>query len=268
MKYILFFLVLINIYSCSNWQATAVDNIEYGRDMSTDNFIQKLRAEYLSKSSIDIMDFMERDTLNDQLILSKIDLSNFYISFIDYENKLISVYYRDENFDLSNLTYFSEATFDRYNSHRPIYLQMKNPIENDDYNYLSLLGITCENKYGDFCEESTVGIIPNQRLAFYELVKNKDMQLLCNALKGFSPSGRLYAAEGLLLLKENGNGISKDCLTTIDSLKINDKDKIWKCFSGSGSYKGEYTNFSSELTKARINELLQLYKWIDNFYNQ
>ena len=268
MKYILLFLVLTNIYSCSNWQVTAIENINYKENMSTDEFIQKLHAEYLSKSSIDIMDFMERDTLNDKIILSKIDLRDFFISFIDYKNNLLSVYYWDKNFDHNNLTYFSEATFDKYNSHRPIYLQIKNPIESDDYNYLSLFGITCENKYGDVCEESTVGVIPNQRIAFYELVKNKDIQLLCNALKGLSPSGRLYAAEGILLLKEKGNKINNNCLKTIDSLKINDKNKIWKCFSGSGSYKGECTNFGRELTKSRINELPSLYKWIEGFYNQ
>ena len=262
MKYIFIILMLITFNSCSNWQVTAVKSVDYKNNMSTNEFIQELRAQYLSKSSYDATDFMKRDTLNDGLVLTKIDLGDFFISFIDYKTYLLSVYYWDKDNDNDELTYFNNFVFRKYNSNRPSYLRINGQIDFHDNYYYELLGVTCENRYGDVCEIESVGIIPDQRIAFFELVKNGRTKLLAKALKGFSPAGRLYAAEGLLLLKERGYDINKKYLAIIDSLKSNDKEKFWKCFNGIGSYKGEYSNFGRELTIDRIKKLKNVYKFI------
>ena len=125
----------------------------------------------------------------------------------------------------------------------------------ESWAFYQLKGVDVRREYGWICEYSTAGMPPPQREATLTLLHQDRHDLLRKALREAAIEGRVYAADALLYLEQQGDPITEADRALIAGLRAS-ADTVRTC-GNMGSYK-VYPKLAREVLSdsaiARIQE--------------
>ncbi|MCI0605345.1 hypothetical protein L0156_20365 [bacterium] len=195
-----------------------------------------------------------------------------YFSFLQitqFQNEVLSVdlfFLSDEDTEFTHRLYDSSKGWARYEQawneylsgylqERPFLPDIKLPYALRE-SFLLLIDPSKEGIYGFFCD--VAGMAPAKRRAIMRLLDAKQYSAIRHVLHSHSNVSKVYAAEALMMLRNDGEVLDPTDEQIITGLKARE-DSIEVC-EGCEHSNRKIRDILSEAEKLRLPDLLQLYR--------